>query len=688
MADKRNFFRLRSLPAGRMLAVLAELDAHLPLLAESGACLSLEHLGTARLHLPHPEHAPAASRQSLSTAIDAVSEAMRSVGDVNFDHRATGSAPLPEGRYLPLAFAATALLTLDAHHADYADPADPDAQTLALISATKDQMVLAARAVSDLARMTRDVRLIGGQNEDGPAFALLFDHTPSRGARLEALQASGRLASVELFSGYESPGGPLYLQEGLRPGLDQIQRAGRIALALQGTEIVHAARIDPDAGHVDVHAVARPRLDVLAALADGDPANGALSIAVHSLAKNEDAIAQLQRAVVSHDFPIGYKISLSRLPEWAFRGEDLGSLQAQIDALEARITMLDGLGARQMTLLRFTPAQLGAMVDALRRLPRDRLGADDIRYGYSHRPRPEDCAHFLLCDPDAASGLLQFSEELWRARTQDREMIFWVDPVWARQLEEDDNLSGLVFVPRHTTLTPSLSTFGSDLEGTLTAVMGDLFLHAKRPEGGEPLYLFAPGTSPGKIDVEILDLREFGPIELRLKWINDHLQLGAPQPVDQKLVAQVAADLYEGWAAGRIREETAARTAEMSAAYDVLNTDLLSGIESLAEAVAAEVDATTVRLKEAFGFLEHAAMRLNAIEAVVVDTADLLETKEDAVRDLSALPDDLAAVREDVRRRLLSEFQRVESLTEAAEGRMERHRERLERLRDSAGRLF
>lgn len=691
MKARRNFYRLRSLPAASMLALLAEVEGSLAVLDEAGARFAVEGLGAARLYLPHPEHCASELREPVTAAIDAIADAMQRVVGMVFDRRAMGSAPLEEAGTLPLSAAATVLTSVDAATTDYVDPAEPDdGEGLAIVEGDGDDWPGLARDVADIVRSTRDVRITGTIGDEATVYALLYDADRGRGGRLDSLIGTERLSRATLFDGYRTVGGTVFLARGLSPGREPLADAGRVARAFAGDRILNAVRYSATDDRVTLYRVTPPERDAHVALTPDDPSGGALTLTVREVAASDDALAALQSEILRHDFPVGYRVLLRRLPEWAFSGDSIETLQARIDELEARISMLDGMQARQMTLLRFSPAQLGAMVDALRRVPRDRIDPREIRYAYGHGDAPDGRAHFLLCNPDAAVDLLQFSEPFWRAETEDRPMVYWVDPIWARQQEDDAEGAALLFVPRHMTLEPSLAQFGSDLEGTLAAVMGDLFLQTgpAREAMTHPVYVFTPGEASGSMKIELLDAAAFGPIDLRIKWINTHLQLNPPQVVDPALLEQVATDLYEGWAAKRIGEETAAMTEALGAAHADLSASLDEGIDDLARALGAEIDAATGRLAEAFGFLREVEARLIHVEALMRDAAAILDRQEASAGRVADLPDDLAEIRERLRAGLHDELRRAEALTEAVEDRLARHRERSAELRARAPRAL
>lgn len=395
------------------------------------------------------------------------------------------------------------------------------------------------------------------------------------------------------------------------------------------------------------------------------------------------AMADLRRRIVATEFPLGYRVRLDRIDDRMAVERNVELLREEIAEREAEIELIRALAAPQLRLLRFTDAQLPALVDALRQLPKTVFESADLRYAAAHASGRPDPAHFLLYDPShvALDGAVR--EHVWRGRTEDHPIRYWLDPHAAKAMDRDRTRLH-VFVPHGTRLIPNIDGFGGALTDTVKLILGNLFSDAAQvleAQGAEPIFLFSATTVAGAdMDVELLDRRWFEPLSVSVKWINDYMMVRSPRLIDRANLSRLAEDLYEGQVAQALQQGTEAAKSALSDAWSQAETDLRDEIGKAVAHVAAEIDRSTERMALGQAFLADAQDRIDRLDSLVRIMRDRLQTTVAAISQLDHLPDQLAADRYDMVADLMAEIALGDTAMERAVAEVDAQREKLDAL--------
>lgn len=195
---------------------------------------------------------------------------------------------------------------------------------------------------------------------------------------------------------HETPGGGVWLPDDQDLPFERRGDVGRILMALRDIGIVPEAH--------DLALIGSPETSLRYAAIPADPAETPgedmrpddfaetrLSLSRIVAAPSKEALRELQARIVDAGFPVGYRVALQPLPEDAGNEQDVETLREEIAEREAEIELIRALAAPQMRLLRFSDAQLPALVDGLRRMPVEMLRNAGLRYAAGHsagRPDP------------------------------------------------------------------------------------------------------------------------------------------------------------------------------------------------------------------------------------------------------------------------------------------------------------
>lgn len=498
--------------------------------------------------------------------------------------------------------------------------AEPDA-TRAVLEGQGDAR---AAAFAAIARRTRDVSFIAGTDT---VTLLEFDDDPGRGATLGGLRAAGLPAGLTLLHHHMLANLSLWLPEGRA-----FARQDRVAVSELLNGLADARLLER---HHELHFVpgfndecralvlpgeASAELTAVEALTETitgaelpDEAGPALRMQVLYLRPDADARQDLNRRLNDRSFPLGYRISLDEIRDRSANEDDIERLRAEIDEREARIALIQALGRPQLRLLRFSDAQLPALVDGLRRMPRALRENAGLQYAASHAADRAEPAHFVLYDPDQVQFDGVLPEFYWRAVSDDHPISFWLDPhaEEARALGPDEPM---VFVPHGQRILPYIDSFGSSVSGTLRLVLGNLFADASAvldDSQARPAFVFSQLTGGrDEIAVELLDLARFAPMKLSLRWINDHILASSPRVADPDELRELAETLYAGQLARDLRNSMSGEVEGLRLEWQQAQVEMVHCLDRLSDAVAEEVRGLQAQLDTARRFIDTAQGRL------------------------------------------------------------------------------
>ena len=639
--DNRQVIRLVQLRPEAVLPVLARAVDCFAEALRADLRIGFARDGTAMFVLPHWNERPYLSQSEVTALSTQLADAMT---------RATGwAAPRPADpcsmNLAPMADIGDAAMialrnTAQPCGAGSADAESGDSRRLAVV-AGDDETV--AHLSADVLRRGRHAgvsavaRLPNGEQ----AVLLHLEDDAEAGSTLAGLRALvGGGGVLQLLHPVETAGGTLYLPEGETLLADALVDAGRVlralralgrigaedALALFGAsrDQVMALPVAPPSGPAQPAAPAALPID--------DP-----GIVLHVLAPLPAAEAgrALQEKIAARAFPVGYRVRLAAQPESRADDGDIEELRARIAEIEEKIEFLQTFAAPQLRLLRFSEAQLPALVDGIRRMPPAMQRDGRIGFTSAHASGRAGPAHFMLYDPAevALDGMLP--EHYWRGATEDRPIVYALDPFAAVALQEAPE-APLVFVPRGRQLLPAIRNFGGDLAGNLRLVLGNLFASAEavlgRP-GARPAFVFSPSSDPDfELEVELIDAAEFAPLQVQIKWINDHMRLRAPVAANAERVAALAETLYEGEVVQVVRDEVENAATALEDAWTEAAAALTEHIVGLEAQLSDEVEAVGERARLAVAFLEAAATRIVTLD-VAVDRMRKVLQEADTVSD-------------------------------------------------------
>ncbi len=272
----------------------------------------------------------------------------------------------------------------------------------------------------------------------------------------------------------------------------------------------------------------------------------AFKVQAVSLARDQDTIDRLRRKIEHLSPAIGYEVRLVSMRRGLGPNFEVDRLRQEIDELQLQIDQVTAFSAPQKRLLRFSDAQLGAMVDGLRSLPVSAVKEGNIHYAAGHSAGRDEPVHYLHYDPSEQS--LHLAELLWQSKTGDpHPMTYWLEPFVAKGLADRPGRAS-VYVPVGKFLQPSLAHFGGNIDQTLREVLGGLFHSVSElvtAPDSRPAFIFSPWLGGGfSMEVEVLDMAAFAPLQIQLPWINDYLQVRSAQTLNRDDLAQIAAQVY------------------------------------------------------------------------------------------------------------------------------------------------
>lgn len=491
-----------------------------------------------------------------------------------------------------------------------------------------------------LVRRSRDARFVVG--EKGVTLLDLSDD-PARGATIAGLRASGLPPGATLLTRHSLAAMAVWLPEGMEFAADMREALSSVlnglvagGLLVPGADL-HLLTGEDGAGLVVVlppdpvpgpqgRPVPEGQLVDAATLGIGidpphlpDEFGPALRLSVLTLHPEPQAQRDLNTRLNDRAFPLGYRISLAPVGAISRSDEDIERLRSEIEEREARIALIQALGRPQLRLLRFSDAQLPALVDGLRKMPRALRENAGLRYAATHAAGRAEPAHFVLYDPETVQFDGVLPEFYWRAVTEDHPIAFWLDP-HAEDARDGNPDEPRVFVPQGERILPYIDSFGSSVKGTLQLVLGRLFADGSAvldAKGAEPAFVFRALTRASdrvggrdEIGIELVDLARFAPLKISLRWINDHILASSPRTADPADLRELAETLYAGQLAQDMRKAMQAEVDGLRNGWAQAQEDLLGCLDDMTAAVAREVAQMRLQMENARRFVDLSRGRL------------------------------------------------------------------------------
>lgn len=396
----------------------------------------------------------------------------------------------------------------------------------------------------------------------------------------------------------------------------------------------------------------------------------------------EKELSDLKAKIEALSPKLGYEVQLVKMRREIGPGTDIERLREEIDQLELLVDQASVYEAPQMRLLRFSDAQLGQMVSALRTLPFPALNDGKLKYASGHSAGRAEPVHYLLYDPTEKS--LHVAEGLWRGETSDDHPIgYWLEPFVAKAHAERPSETS-VFVPVGKFLQPSLAHFGGAIEETLRAVLGDLFHSVQelveRPDT-RPAFIFSPWDGDAfTMEVEVVDMASFGPLHLQLPWINDYLQVRDARSLGREALTRIADQLY---AADYIEQERQTLTSiveDAETAWSTATSKLREDAVAVVRSLDGEMRAGTERLAAVRTHLDAIQTEIEELERVLAAAEGALDAHLEIGGALEEKDLSMRRAREQFVDRVANEMFRGETELERLDERIQRLREHLSNL--------
>jgi len=688
MADNVQILRLAALRGHETLAFMAELAPHFAAAQAARLSFLIAKGGSMTVLLPHwnsPPHHPEAAVRSLR---DTIAVALQAATGEARDLSKIGAVSQDLDGALDVVAAAMTALYLAAKPVDI--PEALQARKLAVIVGAPDHVAELAAAAT---RRSRDAALLVGADVDQTVAIVRLSDLADDGATVDGLRAGlgQKDGGLTLLAPVETPGGTVYLAAG--SGLDPADRAAAGAV-LRG--LVAAGQLEADAdlllfAGVTAYALPReaafvPAPDMLVAPDSGEW----LSLRNLEIVPSDAAATALAARIADRRFPVGYRVALRPLPDRMRSDADVEQLREEIEEREAEIALIRALAAPQLRLLRFSDAQLPALVDGLRRMPPAMQRNAGLTFATAHAAGRAGPAHFVMYDPAVVAIEGHLPEFYWRGQTDDTPICYWVDPPSAAAMTGATG-EPLIFVPLRSHIDPPIASFGGHLGQTMRLVLGNLFADAAavlQDKAARPVFVFSPPCDPGfEMEVELLDAARFVPLHLQLRWINDHMMVRSPRIADDDLLTRLAEDLYEGEAARKLTDRAQGDLDGLSAAWTTGAGALSARIGGLLGELADEIGQSQDRVRRAVAFLSAAQDRIEAVDAVIAQTNAILADVERGTGQVQSAQQGQAARRLAFVSDILTEIATGERTVSAAQTKIEDHRAAIDRLLQELERL-
>ncbi|SFQ97432.1 hypothetical protein [Poseidonocella sedimentorum] len=520
--------------------------------------------------------------------------------------------------------------------------------------------------------------------EQDDVIVIRFSDAEESGATLEGLRA-GFEGELPLFDRIATASGSVWCPRGL--GLPPDQR-GDVSGILDG--LAKAGVVDSDSDLLimppEPERLLYLSLPLEMSSADLDDISDhgveRAAITVHRLEArpSKPALAALQEKIAAARFPLGYRVALHRTLEVSPDEQAIERLREEIDERAAAIELLQALTAPQLGLLRFSDAQLPALVDGLRKMPPKMLRDAGLTFATCHSAGKSEPSYFVLYDPAKAAVEGVLPEHYWRARTEDHPMRYWLDPHAAEAMTKDSK-APFVFTPVRHRILPAIDSYGGRLGENLRLILGNLFSEADAvlaAPDARPAFVFSPSPDSGaEMEVEVFDLSRFEPLELAIKWLNDHLMVRSPRIPEADDLKRLAEDLYQGELVETIRSELDADLAALEAVWSDGSTRVLERANAVLEHMTGQLSRTAERLGLGFSYLERVREKVEDMDRVLDATRSQLDRLQVLEAEFAELPEQLSAERMAMVESLLTEFRVGERTLEQAKERVRVEKDRI-----------
>jgi hypothetical protein len=689
MAETAQCYQTDAMDWLSMLRIVAKSAPQLGPLVNAGLRIHVISIATAeaRLVVPSPHHGMHQGNKEMQAALTALHQIVVGSGK-KFDvtpARATSKNLEPFGHpasALAVMASRTAVPSTENSAAPLAD------QHFALVI-DDDEERLAATLGATLWQAPA-VRLSVSQS-GGHAAVLQFADVGTTVAAANALGASTRHENFHLLDIYDCGDVRLATKREARPSVIERTVPSLEALQLFADAItafsVYAPEVFGDqAGGTTTFAVLGrevwqfplPR-QTAAAFQTNDEI---LEVSFRKFLPNDEALTEL--AKTWNRLPkAGHQFELRSMPTTT--GEEKpDALLAQIKLLERKVALTTALRAPQFRLLRFSDKQVEAMVDALRCMPPETIDKKLIKYGFHASEANPRGVHYLCWSANAVASEEYFQEHLWRARTEDRPISYWIDPFWARlYADAGGRVKSRVMVPHGHWLSPTLHSFKNKRDSDMDQFLRDRFADGGKLEPGiEPIYLVNPSSNAGfTYTIETLDYRSFHPFDTQVKWINAVLEISAT--VELREYIQAAADASKRASVLKtLNDGNSATRAAMEEGQKSLEAHLSARLGAYLTKLTEEVDALSnhiLRFGKLMDDLTAESVRAENVVAAMIDTTTSRAERLARVAEESR---GLEADRKATAEGLLRAAAATEAFAETAYSRIQEAEDRLHRLRN------
>ena len=428
-------------------------------------------------------------------------------------------------------------------------------------------------------------------------------------------------------------------------------------------------------GNIDDHKI--PSEDIIENAEPAEPYN----LRILTSFDAEKTKATLTQAIEDYKDQVGYKVALRSIPKHVSAGINTEPIIEKIEELEELVAQINALRAPQLRLMRFSDAQLPALIDGLRSLTPEVLNSGEILYTSGHSTGRDEPVHFILYNPTTTN--MKLNDIIWRNKTEPHAITFWLEPYVAEALTQRPAKTS-VFVPTGHFLVPSLAHFGSNVDGALRIVLGKLFADLGdhlNDEDAEPIFIFAPTEDKGfNLEVEVTDRRWFQPVHQKLNWLNDYLMVRGSQVVAEEDLKEVASELYQGRFTNQIKQEI--NNTKISAQEEwesVTGKVHAEGLE-IFQLLIKDIETSTQYVTDAFKFLTVMGKKLDDLEEIINQAKRAISQKNLIVETLSTKDKELIVARKAFLERLTTEYEIGEALLAESEEKIKKLRARLKRV--------
>lgn len=694
MADKRPAIVLPSIPVHQMLSVMAALcgDSIFGDLLKYDARLHIAPTeGTAQLIFPQNAPGKALSDRRQSEIRQTCADFLNDIADTP-SGRAAGQAPASMVDFETLHTPYDALLTL------VFSAAQTDEQQR--LARTKDQNVAAIYPIgmpfddlpSEVAKTIKSgldaniVKTAAGMESSGHVVTFISDDSARLSTFVAPLPGYERFEGIQILTQRRAVTFDFWLPFDQHLDQRSLDNAGRFAVGLQRHGALDSKLTDGFMFY------GRNRVRALFTGTDTEPISAAelattmlegqpLELTILEVQDHETALAELERKLTADDFNFGYRVRLAQTKTYHNPTLDKSRIVEKITELENELQLIDSLGNEQQHLLRFTDAQLPAMIDGLRAFPRDVLAeSGTFLYAASHSTHATGPSHYLLYNPATTPLRQLIPEHFWRGRTEDRPISYWMDPFVAGHTQNGQSRSR-VFVPMGQMIIPAFTHFSGSVDKALDTIIGKQFPEHKNirdDDTKQPIYLFLQSPDPDvDLEIEILDRAQFGDLKTQLRWINDYLTVHKTKSVKAEDLAAVADGVYANDTATAINAKAADSLQSMRDVWETQSTLIAQEAGEVLTHLGAEIDAASSSIQDAYAFLDASRDRIHALESAVASAHSALSNGEQALENLPEIAKGIEAVRDDFLDRVRLEFDTSQQTIDASERELDRITERL-----------